>query len=110
MTDTPVAPRLNLRFTPEERANLNRHARRSGESITDYIRGALTLRYEREEPAAADAGLMLGYFKLDRYGDLESADSCPGCGREYGAAGIWLCVHQSGGLSGPLCSLCADSQ
>lgn len=106
MTDSG---RLNIRLLPGERTELDHHARRAGESITDYIRAALAARYALEEPVDPDAGLLLGYIHLDRYGDLEPADTCPTCGREYGASGIWLRVHQPPTLSGPLCGLCADS-
>lgn len=53
------------------------------------------------------ADLVIGWVKLDRWGELDDKD-CPECGQEIGQAYVGLL--QSGGTYGPVCDICATNE
>lgn len=73
------------------------------------LENAIAMLHESMFTAPDGANLVLGYLRLDRFGELEPTDACPVCGSAYEDRGIWLRVHGSGVLTGPLCSRCASS-
>jgi hypothetical protein len=57
-----------------------------------------------------DAELCLGYFCLERPGDLAYSEvDCLECGQPC-ETGIWFAIMGDGTLVGPLCELCATSE
>jgi hypothetical protein len=64
---------------------------------------------EARESLVPEAGMCLGWLRLDRAGDWEAGQvACLDCGQTCDA-GIWVAVMTSDGWLGPYCDVCASS-
>ena len=105
-----------IRLSPDEKGRLRMEAARRGLSLNAFVREVLR-PYIAATPGGSGVGydpdIRLGFFRLDRLGDLSGqppeAIECLDCGLEINPdEGVWMCVMGDGLLVGPYCSLCAQ--
>ena len=96
---------LSSSVSPETREAYTRLARETGLGINDLMAAAVPLleRHFRR------AGLVAGYVRLDRWGDLDSTSHCPECDQPFGDL-PWVAVRANGDIGPPICGRCATSE
>lgn len=54
--------------------------------------------------------IIIGWVKLDRWGELERDEVCDECGQDIVAGDAYVGLVASGGYHGPVCGACATSE
>ena len=103
-------PAFNIRNMDEEQiAGLDRLAHQAGESRQVYAANVL-IEHVEQHSSPYDPDLILGYFRLDRFGDLDPTSRCHECDSDFTDAGVWLAVGGDFRISGISCEVCATSE
>lgn len=87
---------------------LRERSRQQGISINELIVDALADRFADMRPH------VLGWVKLDRWGELdhhsEDPAECPECGQDMDIANAYVGLLSSGQFYGPVCRACGSSE
>lgn len=104
-----MSKKLGINISDASAAQLVAIGEAVRQTQTTVIERAIAMLYESVCQEPEDTAIVVGYIRMDRVGEIGAADACPVCGSEYGDRGIWMRVHATGALTGPLCSRCASS-
>ena len=86
---------------------LREQSRQQGISINELIVDALAAKFADMRP------IVLGWVKLDRWGELDPAEEpaqCPECGQDIDINNAYVGLLSSGQFYGPVCRACGSSE
>lgn len=78
-------------------------AKANGRSVNNEIEQRLTQSFATDP-------IIIGWVKLDRWGELERDEVCDECGQDIKPNDAYVGLVASGGYHGPICGGCATSE